>query len=381
MKTCELKKLVKLILKEVYSLKEGYGERFGTSGEWLEPNGKAHDVGRKIHYVWADDYLRSQFVPNFGDPYEYLINRGWVRVIYVANDALIMISHKLKLTPKQLSHLEDQSEETEWAVVDDDGRMVYQPIYCKTSEDILTQYGGEVVGENIDALYHNQSAPMSQCSGYSHDVTIPDITQMVRDPLNDPRLNNKLDEENKNYSTKHFTVKFGIVKGIPDYGPDIGKVFLNGETYFCNAVYYKEGLGYGKSIDGKWVVNKAPGAWKLNVPEELVTGYDTVEDMLNTLEKWYSSRTMNEQYKFDDFKWLARRDGFGMPTDVYYGSILLGVIVSQPNGYLVAIVKGPTSDVSYKQSPQKPFKTKSDAAEALHRAWKSLRHREETEIS
>jgi len=87
---------------------------------------------------------------------------------------------------------------------------------------------------------------------------------------------------------------------------------------------------------------------------------------------------LHEQYKFDDFKWLARGDGFGVPTDVYYGTVLLGVIVSQENGYVVATVKGPKGDRSYKQDPKKPFKTKDDAAQALHRAWKSLRHGEET---
>ncbi len=85
------------------------------------------------------------------------------------------------------------------------------------------------------------------------------------------------------------------------------------------------------------------------------------------------------QYRFDDFNWMKRGDGFGIPTDVYYGTILLGVVVSQPNGYLVALVKGPTGDRSYKQDPKRPFKTKDDAAEALHRAWKSLRQGKETE--
>jgi len=87
---------------------------------------------------------------------------------------------------------------------------------------------------------------------------------------------------------------------------------------------------------------------------------------------------LNEQYRFDDYTYLKRGDGFGVPTDVYYGSILLGVIVSQENGYLVGLVKGPNGDRAYKQDPKKPFKTKNDAAEALHRAWKSLRHGEET---
>ena len=84
------------------------------------------------------------------------------------------------------------------------------------------------------------------------------------------------------------------------------------------------------------------------------------------------------QYRFDDFNWLKRGDGFGVPTDVYYGTVLLGVIVSQENGYVIGLVKGSNGDRPYKQDSKKPFKTKDDAAETLHRAWKSIRHGEET---
>jgi hypothetical protein len=44
---------------------------------------------------------------------------------------------------------------------------------------------------------HNQSGNGSQCSGYSHDVINTNITQMVRDPLNDPQLNGKMNEQYK----------------------------------------------------------------------------------------------------------------------------------------------------------------------------------------
>lgn len=87
----------------------------------------------------------------------------------------------------------------------------------------------------------------------------------------------------------------------------------------------------------------------------------------------------NTQYKFDDFKWLGRQDGFGIPTDVYYGSILLGVIVSSPKGYMIGLIKGPTSDVTINKSPKNMFKTKDDAAIRLHQAWKQLRYAEETD--
>jgi hypothetical protein len=102
----------------------------------------------------------------------------------------------------------------------------------------------------------------------------------------------------------------------------------------------------------------------------------SVRDELN--DPIMNGKLHEGQYRFDDFTYLKRGDGFGIPSDVYYGTILLGVIVSQENGYLIGIVKGPNGDRSYKQDPKKPFKTKDDAAEALHRAWKSLRHGEET---
>lgn len=102
----------------------------------------------------------------------------------------------------------------------------------------------------------------------------------------------------------------------------------------------------------------------------------SVRDELN--DPIMNGKLHEGQYKFDDFNWLKRGDGFGIPTDVYYGTILLGVIISQENGYLIGLVKGPNGDRSYKQDPKKPFKTKDDAAEALHRAWKSLRYGEET---
>jgi len=102
----------------------------------------------------------------------------------------------------------------------------------------------------------------------------------------------------------------------------------------------------------------------------------SVRDELN--DPIMNGKLHEGQYRFDDFNWMKRGDGFGIPSDVYYGTILIGTIISQENGYLVALVKGPNGDRSYRQDPKKPFKTKNDAAQALHRAWKSLRHGEET---
>jgi hypothetical protein len=42
------------------------------------------------------------------------------------------------------------------------------------------------------------------------------------------------------------------------------------------------------------------------------------------------------------------------------------------------LIKGPKGDISIKPSSKNKFKTKDDAAETLHRVWKSYRHGEET---
>ncbi len=219
-------------------------------------------------------------------------------------------------------------------------------------------------------IHHNQMGAASQCSGVSHDVTIPDVTSMERDPLTDPILTGKLDE--KGEKTEHFWVKWNE----PDIVKNAGKIFL-GDKWFANAV--KMNKDYGPKYGNKWVINKHTEAFKLGFESPSI-GFDNVQLLLDYLEKWYMSRkpSLNEQYRFHDFKWLARMDGFGMPTDVYYGSILLGVIVSTPNGYTIEMVKGPTTNVSYKQSPKNLFKTKDDAAKVIRRVWRLLRQNKET---
>ena len=217
---------------------------------------------------------------------------------------------------------------------------------------------------------HNQSGNSSQCSGCSHDVSIPDITQMVRDPLNDPMLNGKLHEEGER--TEHFSVKWNE----PDIISSAGKIFL-GDKWFANAVPVSK--DWNPKYAGKWWINRHEEAFKLDFPSSPIY-FEDVQSLLNYLEKWYSTKKspLNEQYKFDDFKWLGRQDGFGIPTDVYYGSIFLGVIVSSPDGYMIGLVKGPKNDITIKKSPKNMFKTKNDVAKVLHNTWKELRYIGET---
>jgi len=84
------------------------------------------------------------------------------------------------------------------------------------------------------------------------------------------------------------------------------------------------------------------------------------------------------QYRFDDFKWLGNVAGFGVPTDVYYGTVYLGTIESRPDGYVLSDVKGPTKLVRVvktgKNPVEKKYKTKNDAAKKLHKLWKHLRN-------
>jgi hypothetical protein len=217
-------------------------------------------------------------------------------------------------------------------------------------------------------ISNNQVRYGTNCTGISHGVsTDPRNVSSVRDELNDPRLNGKLHEDGE--KTEHFSVEWGS----PDITRGAGKIYL-GDKWFANILKADD---WNPKYVGKWWINRHGEAFKLKFPATEIY-FDDVQSLLDYLEKWYQSRKLNEQYKFDDFTYLARGDGFGVPTDVYYGTILLGVIVSQENGYVVAIIKGPNGDRSYRQDPKKTFKTKEEAAQALHRAWKSLRHDEET---
>lgn len=82
---------------------------------------------------------------------------------------------------------------------------------------------------------------------------------------------------------------------------------------------------------------------------------------------------MESEYKFDDFDWLADMSGFNKPTDVYYGSILLGVITSLSVGYIIDRVLTPKGSMTVMKTKNNNFKTKIDAAKVLHNLWKLQR--------
>jgi len=98
--------------------------------------------------------------------------------------------------------------------------------------------------------------------------------------------------------------------------------------------------------------------------------YEKERDPLNDPEL---NGKLNESYRFHEFKWMATMDGFNMPVDVYYGKILLGVIQSRPDGYVILSVIGPDRSYNVTQEKENEFKTKNDAAKPLHLLWKTLR--------
>jgi hypothetical protein len=81
----------------------------------------------------------------------------------------------------------------------------------------------------------------------------------------------------------------------------------------------------------------------------------------------------NLTYRFKDYSWLSNMSGFGMPSDVYFGNVLLGVIESKPDGYVILVVMGPHEPGIVKQDEKNKFKTKILAAEIMHKVWASLR--------
>lgn len=101
--------------------------------------------------------------------------------------------------------------------------------------------------------------------------------------------------------------------------------------------------------------------------------YITTRDPLN--DPILTGKLDETQYKFNDFKYLAPTagNGFGYPSDVYYGTIHLGTIVNYEDGVIISTIVGPEITTSFKQSPRNKFKTQQQAAETMHRVWSSMR--------
>ena len=205
------------------------------------------------------------------------------------------------------------------------------------------------------------------CLGQSTNAERADITQMERDPLNDPRLNGKLNEENE--KTEHFSVKWNE----PDISKVCGKIFL-GNEWFANAIPIKK--EWDPKHAGTWVVNAHLGAKRLGFKSG-ENYYKNIQSLLDALEKWYSSRKLNETFQFKDVddvrEPLKLPDGFGILTEVYYNDMYIGSIISTLNGYILDVVDTPKKVKPIVRDNINNFKSKNLAADALHRLWKKQR--------
>jgi|ERR1035437_1302721 hypothetical protein len=82
------------------------------------------------------------------------------------------------------------------------------------------------------------------------------------------------------------------------------------------------------------------------------------------------------KYTFIDFPELGNAAGFRIPSDVRFGSIYIGTIESDTNGYMIKLIDTTTGKKTVRQTPRNRFKSKDLAAIALHRSWKELRNTE-----
>lgn len=84
-------------------------------------------------------------------------------------------------------------------------------------------------------------------------------------------------------------------------------------------------------------------------------------------------------YSFVPFKELAKGNGFGYPVDVYYGTVYLGTLVAEAEGFTIKMVATANGRQLVKQSPNNNFKSQALAAQVLHRVWKNMRNGESNE--
>ena len=234
---------------------------------------------------------------------------------------------------------------------------------------------------SVNRISNNQIGSSSQCSGYSHDVTIPDITAMVRDPLNDPKLTGKMNEVDE--------YKFDE----PTWSPDslIGKKFGNPIAVYYNTILLGDIILKSNVYEICGVT--LPSGGMMPVKKSRKNKFKTKNDAARIMHVLWKRARFNGgennivlkeisegEYRFADFDWLSNMAGFNKPTDVYYGSIYLGTIVSKPNGYVIELIDTPQGQrtVEYKNRKGQKidplvFKTKDIAAKVLHTYWKKQR--------
>ena len=345
MKVSGLKRIIKVILNEV--------RRVGP-GEFVEPNGTVHDVEDSTHWEWALKYVGDTSRFDTLNPLRELLKRGWVRVIYSYHDSIIMVEHHTKLTKQQMAYLEDQAEQTRWAVVDDDGVEIYRSSDCITKENPL----GEVTQKDLKSTMPPIRAWNIKKVPNKPTQQTPKMDMMTLDNL-------------KALKDKAGRSLLYLKKNKPEeykqYGPLIFKQWQSYDWEIkrrlkrINEPIRTESTE--PSIGGSYLDQAT------NVEWDDITQME--RDPLNDPE--LNGKLNESSYKFDEYGWLSTMDGFNKPVDVYYGTILLGVIESRPDGYVIIVVIGPDKHYRIDAGPDNKFKTKIDAAEALHRTWKTLR--------
>lgn len=336
----------------------------GTTGEWVEPNGTVHEVressdgdNKDHHWFWAEDYLKTHGPHRFkDDPMEEMVARGWMRVVFSYNDSLIMVmvGHRRNdyLTKAQKEHLEDQAEETQWAVVDDDGYEIYRPYNCITKEQPLQ----EVTQKDIKSTMP--------------PVRAWDITRRaLQPPIQNPKLEMMTLDNLKALRDK-------AARTIAYYKKNQESQLL--QKALKDWKFYNDELKKRMKYINRPVESTEPsigGSYSDQATN--VSGYDVTQLERDPLLDPEMNGRLEESYRFDDFGWLANMDGFNKPTDVYYGKIHLGVIESRPDGYVIIVVMGPDKHYRVDASPKNKFKNKNRAAETLHQTWKTLRTKTE----
>jgi hypothetical protein len=231
-------------------------------------------------------------------------------------------------------------------------------------------------------ICHNQLYAATNCSGYSHGATAdPYALTSTRDPLNDPILTGKLDES----VYKHFNIVWnqqGVSKGA-------GKIMLDDKIWFANTLQINS--DWDRKHAGMWILNKHQGAFDLNFASDKFF-FDSPEAILEHLEDWYKLVKMaahsnhyplkekamgsdGPHFEFDEFDWLSSANGFDKPIDVYNNTVLLGVITSKPDGYVISAVMGIDGKAhAINPSDNNKYKTKENAAEVLYKTWQIWRH-------
>jgi hypothetical protein len=80
-------------------------------------------------------------------------------------------------------------------------------------------------------------------------------------------------------------------------------------------------------------------------------------------------------WRFRDFDWIGNKDGYYRPSDVLIGNILMGVITSKPQGYVIEMIVD-AKDQNHqmiKKDEKNWFETKDKAAEMVYMTWNQWR--------